>query len=94
VATEHPRTDLGDHWQIEEDDYGDPMVFHRHLIEEVPAYIISGLANRRLAQCSECQQYLEFLETSGDPRYELAHRVRSRSAGGTKEPAADYWGEK
>jgi hypothetical protein len=50
-------------WRIDEDDYGDPMVFHRHADAEFPAHVIGGNGERRLAQCSNCMQYLELVGT-------------------------------
>jgi hypothetical protein len=50
-------------WEVEEDDYGDLIVMHRHPSATVPAYIISRGPARQLAQCSECLQYAE-IETS------------------------------
>jgi hypothetical protein len=46
-------------WRVEEDDYGDPMIFHQHSGDEAPAYVISRAPDPRLAQCSECMAYLE-----------------------------------
>jgi hypothetical protein len=46
-------------WEVEEDDYGDLIVMHRHPSAVVPAYIIGRGPERELAQCSECMQYAE-----------------------------------
>jgi hypothetical protein len=46
-------------WEVEEDDYGDLIVMHRHLSATVTAYIISHDPGRQVAQCSECGQYAE-----------------------------------
>ena len=48
-----------EHWRVQEDDYGDPVIFHRHVGTEHPAYIIDRAGDRQLAQCSSCEQYLE-----------------------------------
>jgi hypothetical protein len=45
-------------WLVEEDDYGQPMVFHRHTLGDVVAYIINSDPSGDLAQCSDCLQYL------------------------------------
>lgn len=48
------------HWDIGEDDFGTPLIFHRHVAEDVPAYVIGGTGNRWVAQCSDCMEILEF----------------------------------
>ena len=58
------RTDLPLLWEIAEDDYGDAMIFHRHVGAEYPAYIIARGGQRQLAQCSNCMQYLELVGTT------------------------------
>ena len=65
-------TVLRDNWEIEEDDFGDPMIFHWHAGEAVPAYIIGGAPQHRFAKCSECADYLEFVETLAPPHYAVA----------------------
>jgi hypothetical protein len=45
-------------WRVEEDDYGQPMVFHRHTLGDVVAYIVNSDPSGELAQCSDCMQYL------------------------------------
>ena len=64
-------TVLGDRWEIGAGEYGDPLVFHRHLAESVPAYVIGGGPEHRFAMCSECREYLEFAERTGEPPYAL-----------------------
>jgi hypothetical protein len=60
-------------WRIEEDDYGDAMIFHRHAASEEPAYIIGRGPDQWIAQCSTCLIYLELEPTGiGEP----ALRVR------------------
>ena len=66
MATVTPRTDtLGlENWRVDEDDYGDPLVFHRHVRGEYPAPAIGRSAERQLAQCSNCMRYLELVRTT------------------------------
>jgi hypothetical protein len=52
-----------EYWRVDEDDYGEPMVFHRHVSRECPAHVIGRHGERRLAQCSECMQSLELVGT-------------------------------
>jgi hypothetical protein len=54
-------------WRIEEDDYGDLMIFHRHVADDAPAYIVGRGAEHQLAQCSGCMQYLELIGTRPAP---------------------------
>lgn len=54
--------DLAQHWLLEEDDFGGPLVFHRHTATAVPAYVIGGTPDHRIAQCSDCMATLEFSE--------------------------------
>jgi hypothetical protein len=60
-------TVFSNQWEIEEGDYGDPVVFHRHPAETVPAYIVGGGPHHRFAKCSECMEYFEFAESIGRP---------------------------
>jgi hypothetical protein len=53
-----------EHWRVEEDDYGDLMVFHRHVDAEFPAHVIGREDERQLAQCSNCMAYLELVGTT------------------------------
>jgi hypothetical protein len=46
-------------WDVQEDDYGEPMIFHTHAQGKVPAYVISRWEGGTLAQCSHCMAYLE-----------------------------------
>jgi hypothetical protein len=52
-----------EYWRVDEDDYGDPMVVHRHVDAEFPAHVISRHGERQLAQCSDCMGYLELVGT-------------------------------
>ena len=51
-------------WDVQEDDYGDPMITHLHAGGPVTAYIISRWAGGTVAQCSECMAYLELAGTA------------------------------
>ena len=46
-------------WELDEDDYGDPMVAHVHPMGSVPAYVIDRGEGGYVAQCSACMAYLE-----------------------------------
>jgi len=48
----------GGGWRVEEDDYGQPMVFHRHTLGDAVAYIVNSDPSGDLARCSDCMQYL------------------------------------
>jgi hypothetical protein len=60
-------TDLPPLWEIEEDDYGDPMITHTHATGVVPAYVISRWEGGTVAQCSGCMAYLELDEEGHRP---------------------------
>jgi hypothetical protein len=63
VIARPPNTpDVAD-WRFEEDDYGDPMIFHRHAADEAPAYVIGRGRNWQLARCSKCRARLELDST-------------------------------
>jgi len=49
-------------WDVEETEYGDPMVFHTHPAGKVPAYVVSRWEGGTLAQCSACMAYMELEE--------------------------------
>ena len=55
------------HWDIGQDDFGGPLIFHRHVAEDVPAYVIGAAEDRRVAQCSECMETLDFSATALEP---------------------------
>jgi hypothetical protein len=50
-------------WRVEQGDYGQSLIFHRHGETEHPAYVIHEDNDRRLAQCADCMQYLELVGT-------------------------------
>lgn len=45
-----------DRWEIDQDDFGRPLVRHRHPAESVPAYISSDAAGNETARCAECRE--------------------------------------
>ena len=51
-------------WQVEEGDNGQPLIFHRHGDADHPAFVLDEDHDRRLAQCVECEQYLEVVGTT------------------------------
>jgi hypothetical protein len=58
------------HWRLDEDDYGQPIVFHLHVGAEVPAYVINLFGrnyDRWLAKCSACLEYLDLVGTRAVP---------------------------
>jgi len=54
-------------WDIGENEYGDPMIFHLHPAGQAPAYVISRFDGALLAQCSECLAYIEVRGTDSLP---------------------------
>ena len=53
-----------DRWHVEEGDYGQPLIFHRHGKADQPAYVVNEDNDRRLVQCADCMQYLELVGTT------------------------------
>jgi hypothetical protein len=54
-----------DRWEIDQDDFGNPLVRHRHPTMTVAAYVSKDAGGRRLARCPDCR---EEIEVSGQPR--------------------------
>jgi hypothetical protein len=54
-------------WDIEETEYGDPLIFHTHTAGKVPAYVISRSEGGTIAQCSGCLAYVELDGTQAAP---------------------------
>jgi hypothetical protein len=46
-------------WEVDENEYGDPMVAHMHPAGWVPAYVIGRWEGGTVAQCSACMANLE-----------------------------------
>jgi hypothetical protein len=54
-----------DDWRVfDGDGFDEPMIFHRHLGGEYPAYLISANREPHVAQCSGCMQSLELVGTT------------------------------
>ena len=54
-----------EHWRVfDGDEFDEPMIFHRHLGGEYPAYLISASGEPDVAQCSGCMQSVELAGTS------------------------------
>jgi hypothetical protein len=51
-----------ENWEIDQDDFGGPLIFHRHSAVAVPAYVIGAVDDQRVAQCSDCMEILELSE--------------------------------
>jgi hypothetical protein len=51
-------------WEIGQDDFGGPLIFHHHGAVAVPAYVIGGVDDQRVAQCSDCMELLELTEAA------------------------------
>ena len=56
------------HWEVSQDDFGAPLIFHRHMGEADPAYVIATTDNgEAVAQCSDCMAILELRQSWLDP---------------------------
>jgi hypothetical protein len=51
-------------WDIGQDDFGGPLIFHRHGDVAVPAYVIGVVDDQRVAQCSDCMEILELSDVA------------------------------
>jgi hypothetical protein len=51
-------------WEIGQDDFGGPLIFHLHAAAPVPAYVIGAEDDQRVAQCSDCMEILELSEAA------------------------------
>jgi hypothetical protein len=58
-------TEKADRWEIDQDDFGHPLVRHRHMTATVPAYVSKDAQGRRQARCPDCG---EQIEVPGRPR--------------------------
>lgn len=54
-------------WEIGQDDFGGPLIFHRHADVAAPAYVIGDADDQRVAQCSDCMEILELSEVAAQP---------------------------
>jgi quercetin dioxygenase-like cupin family protein len=54
-------------WEIDQDDYGQPVVRHRHPTGSITAYVIGGSrTGARFAVCADCREVYRLKE--GNPR--------------------------
>jgi hypothetical protein len=54
-------------WDIDETDFGGSLILHHHADMAVPAYVIDEVGNWRIAECSECNELLEFAAVASEP---------------------------
>lgn len=69
-------------WETEEDDFGEPMVFHRHRDGNVTAYLTDTPDGIRIATCAECHEEIELRQQAppDDPEDQLFTRSRIPSS--------------
>jgi hypothetical protein len=46
--------DMAERWEIDQDDFGNPLVRHRHPTLTVQAYVVKEPDGSRLARCPDC----------------------------------------
>ncbi|HET6745280.1 MAG TPA: hypothetical protein VFH90_05440 [Candidatus Limnocylindria bacterium] len=47
-------SESAERWEIDQDDFGNPVVRHRHRTATVPAYVSKNADGRRSARCPQC----------------------------------------
>jgi hypothetical protein len=56
--------EAAERWEIDQDDFGNPLVRHRHAPLTVQSYVIKGADGRRTARCPNCGDTFEVPERS------------------------------
>jgi hypothetical protein len=57
-----------DRWEVEEDDFGRPLVRHKHPTGTVTAYVSRDSRGTTVARCTECQESYVLRGTRSDAR--------------------------
>jgi hypothetical protein len=55
-------SESAEQWEIDQDDFGNPLVRHRHPTFTVGAYVSKDGNGRRTARCPDCGERLEIPE--------------------------------
>ena len=55
-------SESAERWEIDQDDFGNPVVRHRHTTATVGAYVSKDAEGRRSARCQECGEQLDVPE--------------------------------
>jgi hypothetical protein len=53
-----------DRWEIEQDEFGRPLVRHRHVVDSIPCYVSKDADGNRKAWCPGCQAQIRLEDTS------------------------------
>jgi hypothetical protein len=66
-AIDDARMDVesAERWEIDQDDFGNPLVRHRHPTVTVSAYVIKAADGGRTARCPDCGDVFELPPRSG-----------------------------
>ena len=51
--------EAAERWEIDQDEFGRPLVRHRHTSTTVSAYLVKDADGRRKARCPACGEVLE-----------------------------------
>jgi hypothetical protein len=52
-------SEQAERWEIDQDEFGNPLVRHRHPTMTVAAYVSKDVDGRRLARCPDCREEVE-----------------------------------
>jgi hypothetical protein len=55
-------------WEIDQDEFGNPLMRHRHTTTSIGAPVTKGADGRRLASCPDCGEHIEVPSQSSDSR--------------------------
>jgi len=56
VTVHASERNTSERWEIDQDDFGRPLVRHRHPAETVAAYVSEDADGREMARCPECRE--------------------------------------
>ena len=51
--------DVAERWEIDQDEFGNPLVRHRHSTFTVGAFVLKDAQDHRLARCPNCGEEIE-----------------------------------
>jgi hypothetical protein len=55
-------------WEIDQDDFGNPIVRHRHVTRSVNAYVTKAATGDHRARCPDCGESLDVPSEGGQRR--------------------------
>jgi hypothetical protein len=58
--------EMAERWEIDQDEFGNPLVRHRHSTLTVGAFVLKDSQDRRVARCPSCGDEVEIPGESRD----------------------------